>query len=41
MDCVCSMYGVKGEVYGVLVGKPEGTRHSLENDIKMGLEEIG
>ena len=37
---------VKGEAYAVLMGKPEGTQrlgrvnHSLENDIKMDLEEI-
>jgi hypothetical protein len=41
------MYGVKGEAYAVLMGKPGGTqrlrrsRHSLENDIKMDPEEIG
>jgi hypothetical protein len=40
-------YGVKREVFAVLMGKPEGkqrpgkSRHSLENDIKMDLEEIG
>ena len=47
MSCTCSVYGVKGEAYAVLMKKPEGTqrlgrsRHSLENDIKMGLEEMG
>ena len=43
----CSVYGVKGEAYAVLMGKPEGMQwlersgHNLENDIKTGLEEIG
>jgi hypothetical protein len=47
MDGKCNVYGVKGEAYAVLMGKQEGTqwlersRHNLENDIKIGLEEIG
>jgi hypothetical protein len=47
MGGACSIYGVKGDVNPVLMGKTEGTqrlgrfRHSLENDVKMGLEEIG
>ena len=42
-----SMYGVRRDVYRVLVGKPEGKRplgrprRRWEENIKMDLEEVG
>jgi hypothetical protein len=47
MGGACSTYGEKRGVYRVLVGKPEGKkplgrpRRSWENDIKMGVQEVG
>jgi len=33
--------GDRSGVCGVLVGKPEGPRHILEDNIKMDLQEVG
>jgi len=47
MGWPCSMYGARGGIYRVLVGKPEGKRplgiprHRWENNIKLGLQEMG
>jgi hypothetical protein len=47
MGWPCSMYGARGGIYRVLLGKPEGKRplgiprHRWENNIKLGLQEMG
>ena len=47
MGGVCSAYGVRRGVYGVLVGKPEGKRplgrpkRRWEDNIKMDLQKVG
>jgi hypothetical protein len=47
MGGTCSAYGGRGDVYRVLVGKPEGNRplgrprHRWEYNIKMDLQEKG
>jgi len=47
MDWACGVYGERRGVYRVLVGKPEGKRplgrprRSWEDNIKMGLQEVG
>jgi hypothetical protein len=44
---VFNVYGERGSVYRVLVGKPEGMRllgrprHRWKNNIKMDLQEVG
>jgi hypothetical protein len=46
MGGTCSAYGVRGGVYRVLVGKPEGKRplgrprRRREDNIKMDLQEV-
>jgi hypothetical protein len=37
---LCSRYGEKRNAYKVLVGKLEGKRHRLEDNIKTVLREI-
>ena len=47
MGGACSVYGERGCLYRILVGKPEGKRslgrprHRWEDNIKMDFQEVG